>query len=73
MMRKVPEGAPPFLRFTRNRSDGKKFDTIAAARKVGGKIGGSRIVRMDLLTGDVVDIAEEMKRRVIREWKGESA
>lgn len=69
LMRKVPEGAPAFLRFTRNRSDGKKFDSINAAREVSGKIGGSRIVRVDLLNGDV----EDVRKLMMMEWKGATA
>ena len=47
--------------FSGNRSDGKKFDTIAAAREISRDIGGSEIVRVDMLNGDVVDVRELMK------------
>ena len=59
--------------FCRHRSDGKKFESIAAAREISGKIGGSEIVRVDLLNGDVESIRELMKISSIRNWKGATA
>lgn len=59
--------------FTGDRSDGKKFDSFAEAGEVGRKIGGSCIVRVDMLNGDVVDARELMKAGVIREWKEDIA
>lgn len=72
-MQSDPENGKTILKFSRNRSDGKKFDSINAAREVSGKIGGSRIVRVDLLNGDVDDVLELMKEGIVREWKGASA
>jgi len=53
-------------KFSRNKSDGKKFDSINAAREISGEIGGSRIVRVDLLNGDV----EDVRKLMLMDWKG---
>ena len=67
------EDGKDVMRFSRNKSDGKKFDTISAAAAIGGLIGGSRIVRYNMLNGDVEDVRELMKASVQREWKGATA
>lgn len=54
--------------FTGNRSDGKKFGSLAEAGEVGRKIGDSCIVRVDMLNGDVVDVRELMKAGASRDW-----
>lgn len=60
-------------RLTANKSDAKKFDSIAEAGEVRDKLIGSRIVRYDMLTGNTEDILELMKDHVERRWiKGEN-
>ena len=55
-------------RLSRNRSDGKKFNSIEEARRTRKKISGSRIVRFDMLTGDVVDVKDLIQGGVERNW-----
>ena len=63
---RTTEGEGPMWKFSRNKSDGKKFDSINAAREISGEIGGSRIVRVDLLNGDV----EDVRKLMLMDWKG---
>ena len=72
-MTQLLDGGPEQMKFSRNKSVGKKFDTISAAGAIGGLIGGSRIVRYNMLNGDVEDVRELMKASVQREWKGATA
>ena len=72
-MTQLLDGGPERMKFSRNKRDGKKFDTISAAAAICGLIGGSRIVRYNMLNGDVEDVRELMKASVQREWKGATA
>lgn len=62
------EGRKPEWRFSRNKSDGKRFGSIQDAREYSGRIGGGRIVRYDKLTGRVADVLALMKEGTERRW-----
>lgn len=55
-------------RWTGSRASARKYETIQEAREDAGSFGGSRILRYDMLTTEVVDVWEEMRRRPERRW-----
>lgn len=58
-----------WYRFSRSKSDGKRFESIQDARELSGKIGGSRIMRYNKLTGALVDVEELIKCPPARRWR----